>query len=237
MIRACGFALLFACVSAFADPAETLPGTRPMTEDGDLSKAMLEGLHRFAERKIDASEEARAKLWSRDTSSRDAYEKSVKANRESFRRVIGVVDPRLPVAMERFGDEDAPALVAEDDTFRAYQVRWAVLEGVHGEGLLLEPIGVVKGHVIALPDADQTPEQVAGLGPGIAAGSQFARRLVANGFRVVVPTLVSRDCTFSGNPRIAMTNQSHREWVYRQAYHMGRHVIGYEVQKVLAAVD
>jgi dienelactone hydrolase len=34
-----------------------------------------------------------------------------------------------------------------------------------------------------------------------------------------------------------MTNQPHREWVYRQAYHMGRHVIGYEVQKVLAAVD
>ena len=34
-----------------------------------------------------------------------------------------------------------------------------------------------------------------------------------------------------------MTNQPHREWVYRQAFHMGRHVIGYEVQKVLAAVD
>ena len=34
-----------------------------------------------------------------------------------------------------------------------------------------------------------------------------------------------------------MTNQSHREWIYRQAYQMGRHVIGYEVQKVLAAVD
>ena len=34
-----------------------------------------------------------------------------------------------------------------------------------------------------------------------------------------------------------MTNQPHREWIYRQAYHMGRHVIGYEVQKVLAAVD
>src|SRR4029077_670020 len=29
----------------------------------------------------------------------------------------------------------------------------------------------------------------------------------------------------------------HREWIYRQAYQMGRHVIGYEVQKVLAAVD
>ena len=131
----------------------------------------------------------------------------------------------------------APALVAEDDTFRVYQVRWPVLEGVHGEGLLLEPKGEVLGHVVALPDADQTPEQVAGLAPGVAAGSQFARRLATNGFRVVVPTLISRGIEFSGNPRIAMTNQPHREWIYRQAYQMGRHVIGYEVQKVLAAVD
>jgi len=34
-----------------------------------------------------------------------------------------------------------------------------------------------------------------------------------------------------------MTDQPHREWIYRQAFHMGRHIIGYEVQKVLAAVD
>src|SRR5262249_41226562 len=29
----------------------------------------------------------------------------------------------------------------------------------------------------------------------------------------------------------------HREFIYRMAYEMGRHLIGYEVQKVLAAVD
>jgi hypothetical protein len=33
------------------------------------------------------------------------------------------------------------------------------------------------------------------------------------------------------------TNQPHREYVYRPAYEMGRHVIGYELQKVLAGVD
>src|SRR5262249_14410464 len=35
----------------------------------------------------------------------------------------------------------------------------------------------------------------------------------------------------------AWTNEPHREWIYRQAFHMGRHVIGYEVQKVLAVAD
>jgi cephalosporin-C deacetylase-like acetyl esterase len=36
---------------------------------------------------------------------------------------------------------------------------------------------------------------------------------------------------------VRYTNQPHREFIYRQAFEMGRHVIGYEVQKVLAAVD
>ncbi len=52
---------------------------------------------------------------------------------------IGVVDPRVPVTLERFGDDDNPALVAETTAYRIYQVRWPVLEGVSGEGLLLEP--------------------------------------------------------------------------------------------------
>ncbi len=237
MVRSCGFILWLACVPALADPPPTLPATRPMTEGGDLSRQMLDGLHRFVERKLDESVGARAKLWNRDFSSPAAYERSVQANRESFRKIIGVVDPRLPVSMERFGDDDSPALVAEDDAFRAYQVRWRVLEGVHGEGLLLEPKREVRGQVIAIPDADQTPEQVAGLAPGVPPESPFARRFAANGFRVLIPALVSRGIEFSGNPRVAMTNQPHREWIYRQAYQMGRHIIGYEVQKVLAAVD
>ena len=49
--------------------------------------------------------------------------------------------------------------------------------------------------------------------------------------------LINRDDTFSGVPGIPMTNLTHREWIYRMAFEAGRHIIGYEVQKVLAAVD
>lgn len=52
-----------------------------------------------------------------------------------------------------------------------------------------------------------------------------------------MPTLIDRTARWSGHPDIRLTDLPHREWIYRQAYHMGRHVIGYEVQKVLAAVD
>ncbi len=237
MIRALCFALLLGCAPAFAEPVVMLPDTQPLNDEGDLSRKMLDGLHRFTERKLDESVKKRATHWKRDTTSAEAYERSIQVNRESFRKILGVVDGRVPASFERFGDDESPSLVAETEAFRVYQVRWPVLEGVHGEGLMLEPKGRIAGNVIALPDADQTPEQVAGLRPGIAPESQFARRLATNGFRVVVPTLISRGIEFSGNPRIGMTNQPHREWIYRQAYQMGRHVIGYEVQKTLAAVE
>src|SRR5690625_2063228 len=48
-----------------------------------------------------------------------------------------------------------------------------------------------------------------------------------------LPVLIDRtEMVLSGNNR-----QTHREWIYRQAFHMGRHIIGYEVQKVMAAVE
>ena len=70
-----------------------------------------------------------------------------------------------------------------------------------------------------------------------------------------MPVLIDRQDTWSGitnilpGPSISaapgsgtmttsrMTNQPHREWIYRMAYEVGRHIIGYEVQKVLAGVD
>jgi dienelactone hydrolase len=103
--------------------------------------------------------------------------------------------------------------------------------------LLLEPKKSPAGCVVALPDADQTPEQIAGLAPGIAAESQYARRLAESNFEVLIPVLIDRTSRWSGHPDIHMTDQSGREWIYRQAFQMGRHIIGYEVQKVLAAVD
>jgi dienelactone hydrolase len=198
---------------------------------------MMDGAHHFVERKIERSIQDRPQYWKRDPSSRAAYEKSVESNRQRFSKIIGVVDRRVPVTMERFGDDDNPSLVAATDRYRVYQVRWPVLENVWGEGLLLQPAKPATGRIIALPDADQTPEQIVGLTPGVASESQFARRLAENGFEVLVPVMIDRTARWSGHADIRMTDQPHREWIYRQAFHMGRHVIGYEVQKVLAVVD
>lgn len=234
MIR---IALLCAAAAAWAQSPQILPGTEALTWEGDLSERMMDGAHRFVERQIDESLAARQRHWRRDVSSREAYERSVDGNRKRFLEKIGVVDARVPARLERFGDDANPALAGDAGTYRVYQVRWAVLDGVHAEGLLLEPSQPPVAQVVALPDADQTPEQFVGLAPGLAPGGQFARTLAENGCLVLVPAMIDRSSRWSGHPHIRMTGQTHREWIYRQAFHMGRHVIGYEVQKTLAAID
>jgi dienelactone hydrolase len=97
--------------------------------------------------------------------------------------------------------------------------------------------GPAVGCIVALPDADQTPEELLGLAGELAAEKQWVRRLAENGFEIVLPTLIDRQRLMTDDTRLRRSDQTHREWIYRQAFHMGRHVIGYEVQKVLAAVD
>ena len=97
-------------VEVNGEDAAPFPGTRPLTGDRDLSRAMLDGLHRFAEhqdRRVGrgSSEALESRHLARGRPTRNPIE----PNRESFRRIIGVVDPRLPAAMERFGDDDRPA--------------------------------------------------------------------------------------------------------------------------------
>ncbi|MGE5191134.1 MAG: dienelactone hydrolase family protein [Deltaproteobacteria bacterium] len=232
--------ILLAAPLAGADGGTDPLGAEPLVWEGDLDVRMMDGLHVFVERKIAASVKNRPQYWNRMLEPGGNYAASIEPNRQRFRQMIGAVDPRVSAKtkrMERFGDDDSPALVAQTERYRVFQVRWPVLENVHGEGLLLEPLTAPVGQVVAVPDADQTPEQLAGLAPGIAPQSQFARHLAENGFRVVVPVLIDRSDKWSGNDLVAYTNQPHREWIYRQAYQMGRHVIGYEVQKIEAVVD
>lgn len=228
-----------ACLPATAAGLEEkLPQTQLLEwAESDLSGRMMDGAHRFVERKIAEAPGTRGAFWTHDYSSREAYAKSVEPNRRRFLTIIGAVDPRLPAAMERYGDDARPALVAETSRYRIYQVRWPVLEGLSGHGLLVQPKMAAVACVVVVPDAGQTPEQLLGLVRGIAPASQAARRLAENGFELVLPITISRDKYHTNDKQINESDQTYREWIYRQAFHMGRHVIGYEVQTVMAAVD
>lgn len=216
-----------------------LPGTQSLTWEGDLSARMVAGIGGYLDGLATGVAAERAARWQPDSSTAEAWERSVAPNRARLARMDGVVDARVPSPqLEPVATGSLSALVAETDRFTVHAVRWPVFAGVWGEGLLLQPKGPVRARIVALPDADQTPEQVAGLSPGEAPRRQFARRLAESGCEVLVPALIDRADTWSGNPELnRRTNQPHREWIYRQAFALGRHVIGYEVQQVMAAVD
>ena len=228
--------LLMFAVTAVAQ--STLPGSTPLTARGDLALKMVDAINADLLQRTSDAAARRPEYWKRDYRSRAGYERSVAPNRERFRKAIGAVDKRVPFEeLEYVSTTNTPAQVSEGAGYKIFAVRWPVFGGVTGAGLLLQPNSPPVARVVALPDADQSPEMLAGLAPGAQPEAQFARRLAESGCQVLIPSLIDRRDTWSGNPEIRMTNQPHREFIYRMAFEVGRHVIGYEVQKALAAVD
>ncbi|MCX6619534.1 MAG: dienelactone hydrolase family protein [Acidobacteria bacterium] len=198
--------LLTLCFSMVAEP---LAGTKPLEMTGDPAKQMVDGILRYLEKATAESKAGR------------------KPAVERLRTILGVTDQRktaeAPELLARVG---RPALLVDAGTYRVYAVRWTVRDGMTAEGLLFEPAGKAKARVVAIPDADQLPEQFT-----------VSQKLAAAGCQVLSPVLINRKDTWSGNPKIRMTNQPHREFLYRMAFEVGRTPWGYETEKVLAAVD
>ncbi|HQR06857.1 MAG TPA: c-type cytochrome [Gemmatales bacterium] len=204
----------------------------------DFADKMVGGIDRFLNQELAASVQSRQLRWKKEYSSSTTYLQSVEGNRARLKVLLGAVEerPKKPV-LEYISGPTKSARIGQGSGFDAFAIRWRAFGHVDGEGLLLVPTGKIKADVVALPDADQTPEQLSGLAPGLNPGMQMAKRLAEQGCRVIVPVLIDRSDAYSGVPGIRMTNQPHREWIYRQSFEMGQHIIGYEILKSLAAVD
>ncbi len=195
---------LLQCYAAFA---ANLPDTQPLTMTGDITSNLVAGVDKFLLREIDKAFARPVKLGDRDR----------------LAHILGVRDARVPFdGLEFVSTTTQPSLVGRGDNYEIHAVRWPAFGDVHGEGLLYKPNGKPVLNVVAIPDADQTPEQC-----------DRATYLAASGCRVVVPVLIDRRLEKRNN----RSTVSSREFLYRSAFELGRHLIGYEVQKVLAVVD
>jgi hypothetical protein len=144
--------MLVLAVAAAAGAQQTLPGTRPLVLEGDPAAQMIAAIHAYLDRETTRSRDHRRP------------ERSLEA------RIIGAVDRRAAVESLQFDAERAASPeIATGAGYRVYAVRWPVFEDVDAEGLLLEPDGAVKARVVAIPDADWTPEMLVGLAPGVPA--------------------------------------------------------------------
>lgn len=210
---------------AAADP---LPGTAPLTMEGDIPRQLLDGAHRFADRETALSVERRARHWKRDFSSPEAYEKSIQPNRERLARYLGVVNPRSKTAFISWGKKTALR-----SGFEVHWLTWpSVLFPETGIELLGEAIyfapasepAMPQRVVIFLPDQDDVLSVV--------------EYLTKSGCHVFIPRGVDRQSQHSITQRGArQLGVSHREFVYRQAFEMGRQVIGYEIENLLSLLD
>ena len=225
-------------MTAAQEAGPPLPGTKPLTMSGDIASELVAGADRFLLKQIEESAARRESHWKRDFSSPAAYQASVEPNRKRLAHILGVRDPRVASGkrMYRPAPGDYGGGLALHSGYRIFAASWTAFGDVTGEGLELMPNAgksAVKALAIVIPDADQTPEQLFGLMPGVPPESQVARRLAESGYHVIVPALIDRTVA-ARNGRAKLTN---REFVYRSAFELGRHLIGYEVQKVLALVD
>ena len=227
-----------------APPPETLPGTSPLLRKGDLAEQMVAGIDRFLTRELEETHKRRPARWKLDISSPEAYGKSLQPYRSRLAHMLGVRDERpAPGAPELVATLDQPALVGRGATYDIFAIRWKAFADVTGEGLMLTPRkGKPLANVVAIPDADITPEQLCGLMPGVTPEAQYARCLAENGCRVFVPLLVNREVQprfweGKGGARSGGARMTNREFLYRPAFEMGRHLIGYELQKIFALVD
>ena len=221
-----------------AEPAkvEPLAGTQPLTWPGDLSMKMVDDLHAFADRQSAASIERRARHWKRDFTSLEAYEKSIEPNRARLAKYLGV--PREADDGARVQSYEPFASEAETDKRPASvvtSVRWPTRDGRWGYGFHIRPSGGRTANIAAIVVVDPH------LAPVDAQRLEYPQQLAEWGYDVYVTTTVDRGVNLSvvaaeaPNPRF--TDISHREFVYRQAFEMGRSLVGYEVSSLLGLVD
>ncbi|MGC1274340.1 MAG: dienelactone hydrolase family protein [Planctomycetaceae bacterium] len=206
------------------------PDVKPLDWQGDIASRLVDAADAFLLREIDESVAVRDEAWKLGGMDAAAL---VDQRRKRLAKILGVRDPRVHVEVELITTTEHDSLIARGDGYDVHAVRWTVLDGMTAEGLLLLPHDEPKADVVALPDADQTPEMIAGLAPGVPFESQFARVLAENGCRVLIPTLISRH----REPRNGRAILTHREYLYRPSFVLGRHLIGFELQKVFAAID
>jgi cephalosporin-C deacetylase-like acetyl esterase len=234
----CITVMLFTVLSGYAQPAKDIVidektlGATTLTWTENSIERNNRIITEFLDRRIAGSEAQRHTYWNRDYAGVESYEKSVEKNRERFRFITGVRDERLSFeAPERCETLESSALFAETETHKIHAIRWTVFEDLKGEGLLLEPKskGKPQRAVIHIPHAGVTPEQLLGLEPTTANAFFVPPKA---GERMIIISTVNRNVE-----RRKLVSLTNREYIYRTAYQLGRHIIGYEVQEVLALTD
>ena len=229
--------------SAFAqrksEKHDPFPSTQPLTLEGDLAAQMVDGIDKFLLKEWDKTSVERFKFWKELVADEERVKKEFPELRKQLAKMLGAHELRVDPKRNPLWGE---LLLVSTDKFAVSSFSWRVLRDVHVEGLLLTPLGKkvspdgiapLSTAVIVIPDANQTPEELVGLTGSIPAKNQLPRHLAELGHRVIIPYLIDHKME-KRNGRAVLSN---REFAYRPAFELGRHLIGYELQKIFGIID
>ena len=257
-------ALIFLLAVIPALCAEPLPGTQPLNEDGDIAAKMVQGIHSFLDRETVEVTKARAALWKQMTTRGpeepkpafwpntfmvEAWEKKMEPKRARLRQLLGIANQigatemhQVPPPLPYFASPDAAAQSSIAGQLKGdvvSHVRWNAVRGVQGEGLLSSPKQATDSMeaCIVIPDCGVTPEQSFGLSAGLPPERQWANRLARLAGSTTLAISLADRRTGARMPEGRESKFSQREVLWRASFEMGRTLLAYEIEKVLAAVN
>jgi len=217
-----------------------LPGTKVWTMPADPAAEMVEGIHRHFDKMLAESVTTRDKAWQKAQTD----PQFLADRRERLRGSLGfaggaaiaVPKGRFEIVTPGPGPIGLPVPIIGTKKARIEAVRWEVYPDVWMHGHLVRPIreenkgetGVVRFLGIVLDNGTDAkpPDQPL---------SQAARMAEAGGL-ILVPSLLDRKDTWSGDPKVRFTNLSHREWIWRMAWEAGQSPLAYEVSGVISGL-
>lgn len=184
-------------------------------------------IERYFLKQIAATPAKRDQLWQPDFSSRNSYENSVRDHRRHLREMLGLIEPSP-------GKADIK-IIRESEGLRIDAVKIALDEDFGVSALLFVPESPKrKAAVIAIPDADQSAEEFAGVAEGMAPAG-WLRELLGRGIAVAIPEMVERR---ADHPLSAKAGgHDRRLMLWRLGFLVGRTLVGIEVQQVMALAD
>src|SRR5262245_55573383 len=99
--------------------AQALPGTKLLEQKADWARVMLDGIDRYLDRETAESVKHRQDGFKPDLSSPEAFSKSLEPKRQRLRKLLGLVDERVPMTgLEYVATTTRPSLLAETENFK-----------------------------------------------------------------------------------------------------------------------
>ena len=215
---------------------KNLPNTS-LLEKGDLGTKMVSDIGVWLDIKTKENHTLRNEQFLVNASKIAQDPKALEKKKQTLKSILGIIDSTNKTEdLELLETLNKPALIYENKQYKIFKIRWNVVEGLHGEGLLVEPKEKPTAQIIAIPPPDITPESFCGLTNDKTVS--MGKILADLGCRVIVPTIIDRKQGFSNNLDIPRkTNIPRREFIYRMAYEMGYQINGLEIQKLLPLIN